>query len=349
MERGYVKLWRKTLDSGLLENGPAWQLFGYLLLNAAHRPHRKIVGGVVFDLQPGQVVFSRAKAAAKLDLSERQIRTAFLLLEKLEILTSRATNKCTIVSLVNWHRYNGERPADDQQNDQPIDQQATSTRPAGDQQTPPVSLDTRIKEFKNKNIYTASAPQQPQPAPPDGGAEHTPSTASRSRQEENAKHEPDGQCILTRKGLRLTGKRLLAFNGFWEAFAYKRGKAEAADAWLGIPQLTDSLVARICDAARQEAANRPQVEARGGTPKWAQGWLTARRWEDYAPEEPPPLARDMPDPVPKELTPEEQEKAKTMRRRLEADRQRREESALTGQGTGICAQQQEPMTTNATL
>lgn len=313
MERGYVKLWRKTLDSGLLENGPAWQLFGYLLLNAAHRPHRKIVGGVVFDLQPGQVVFSRAKAAAKLDLSERQIRTAFLLLEKLEILTSRATNKCTIVSLVNWHRYNGERPAGDQQNDQPIDQQVTSTRPAGDQQTPPVSLDTRIKEFKNKNIYTASEPQQPQPAP-----------------KENAKHEPDEQCILTRKGLRLTGKRLLAFSGFWEAFAYKRGKAEAADAWLGIPQLTDSLVARICDAARQEAANRPQIEARGGTPKWAQGWLTARRWEDYAPEEPPPLARDMPDPVPKELTPEEQDRARDTRRRLETDRRRREEAALTG-------------------
>lgn len=315
MERGYVKLWRKTLDSGLLENGPAWQLFGYLLLNAAHRPHRKIVGGVVFNLQPGQVVFSRAKAAAKLDLSERQIRTAFLLLEKLEILTSRATNKCTIVSLVNWHRYNGERPAGDQQNDQPIDQQATSTRPAGDQQTPPVSLDTRIKEFKNKNIYTASEPQQPQPAPPDGGAERAPSTE---------------QCILTRKGRRVTGKRLEAFNGFWEAFAYKRGKAEAADAWLGIPQLTDSLVARICSAARQEAAQRPQLEARGSTPKWAQGWLAARRWEDYAPEEPPPKAMARHDPVPADLTPEEQDRARDTRRRLETDRRRREEAALTG-------------------
>lgn len=338
MERGYVKLWRKTLDSGLLENGPAWQLFGYLLLNAAHRPHRKIVGGVVFDLQPGQVVFSRAKAAAKLDLSERQIRTAFLLLEKLEILTSKATNKCTIVSLVNWHRYNGDRPAGDQQNDQPIDQHPTSTRPAGDQQAPPVSLDTRIKEFKNNNIYTASAPQQPQPAPPDGGAEHTPSTASRSRQKENAKHEPDGQYILTRKGFRLTGKRLLAFNGFWEAFAYKRGKAEAADAWLGIPQLTDSLVARICDAARQEAANRPQVEARGGTPKWAQGWLAARRWEDYVPDESPPTAGARADPIPEELTPEEWEKATEARRRLEASRRQREEKALAGRGIEICAQ-----------
>lgn len=336
MERGYVKLWRKTLDSGLLENGPAWQLFGYLLLNAAHRPHRKIVGGAVFDLQPGQVVFSRAKAAAKLDLSERQIRTAFLLLEKLEILTSRATNKCTIVSLVNWHRYNGERPAGDQQTDQPIDQQTTSTRPAGDQQTPPVSLDSRIKEFKNINIYTASAPQQPQPAPPDGGAERAPSTTTPAGQRESVRREPDGGYILTRKGRRVTGKRLETFNGFWEAFAYKRGKAEAADAWLDIPKLTDALVARICSAARQEAAQRPQLEARGSTPKWAQGWLAARRWEDYAPEEPPPKAMARHDPVPADLTPEEQEKAREVRRRLEADRKLREEAALTG-GTSICA------------
>lgn len=45
MERGYVKLWRKCLDSGLIQNGPAWQLFGYLLLKTTHRPHRQIVGG----------------------------------------------------------------------------------------------------------------------------------------------------------------------------------------------------------------------------------------------------------------------------------------------------------------
>lgn len=343
MERGFVKLWRKTLYNGVLQNGPAWQLFGYLLLSAAHRPLRYLAGNAVVDLKPGQAVISRATAAKALRLSERQIRTALQLLEKLEILTSRATNKFTIVSLTNWDRYNGERPA----NGQPVDQQATSARPAGDQQAAPVNLDTRIKEFKNNNIYTASEPRQTPAAPPDGGAENPPPPECKPRKK--PERPPEQRHYVTKRGRYLTGKRLESFEQFWPAFAYARGKAEAADAWLDIPNLTGSLVARICDAARQEAANRPQFEARGGTPKWAQGWLSGRRWEDYAPEEPPPMARARPDPVPAELTPDERERAREARRRLEAKRRQREEAALTGEGREQCAEPQKPMITNAQL
>ena len=126
MQRGFVKLWRKTLDSGLLQNGPAWQLFGYLLLRATHKPRRIIVGGVVCELVPGEIVFGRSKAAADLGLSEQQIRTALNLLKKMEIATSRSTNKFTVVLLVNWHNYQDEQTAANQQTNQP----ATSTQPA---------------------------------------------------------------------------------------------------------------------------------------------------------------------------------------------------------------------------
>ena len=126
MQRGYVKLWRKTLDSGLLQNGPAWQLFGYLLLRATHKPRRIIVGGVVCELVPGEIVFGRSKAAADLGLSEQQIRTALSLLKKMEIATSRSTNKFTVVLLVNWHNYQDEQAAANQQTNQPT----TSNQPA---------------------------------------------------------------------------------------------------------------------------------------------------------------------------------------------------------------------------
>ena len=126
MLRGFVKLWRKTLDSGLLQNGPAWQLFGYLLLRATHKPYRTIVGGVVCELVPGEVVFGRSKAAADLGLGEQQIRTALNLLKKMKIATSRSTNKFTVVSLVNWHNYQDDQAAANQQTNQPV----TSTQPA---------------------------------------------------------------------------------------------------------------------------------------------------------------------------------------------------------------------------
>lgn len=145
MEQGYVKLWRKCLDSGLLKNPTAWQLFGYLLLKATHRAHRQLVGGMVFDLQPGDLIFGRSKAADDLCVGEQSIRTALKLLEKLEIVTSKATNKCTVISFVNWDRYQDEQPAPNQQTNQHL----TSNQPAPNQH-----LTTNKNERKKENIKT---------------------------------------------------------------------------------------------------------------------------------------------------------------------------------------------------
>lgn len=164
MEQGYVKLWRKCLDSGLLKNPTAWQLFGYLLLKATHRAHRQLVGGMVFDLQPGDVIFGRSKAADDLCVGEQSIRTALKLLEKLEIVTSKSTNKCTVISFVNWDRYQDGQPAPNQQTNQHL----TSNQPAPNQH-----LTTNKNERKKENIKTdtsylaqsdAGASSAPEPA-----------------------------------------------------------------------------------------------------------------------------------------------------------------------------------------
>lgn len=126
--------------------------------------------------------------------------------------------------------------------------------------------------------------------------------------------------LLTKKGRKLTGKRLAAFEAFWEAYALKKGKVEAADAWLDIPSLTDGLVARICDAARQEAQARQLIEAKGGTPKWAQGWISGRRWEDYEPSKPPPARFSAPE---HGLTEAERQKALETMHRLELARKQK--------------------------
>jgi DNA-binding transcriptional MocR family regulator len=88
------------------------------------------------------------------------------------------------------------------------------------------------------------------------------------------------EYYLTRKKRKLSGKRLITFLKFWEAFDYKKDKASAADSWIDIPELTDRLVSQICDAAKKEAQRRPGKITAGQTPIFAQGWLTARRWED---------------------------------------------------------------------
>ena len=168
MEQGYVKLWRKCLDSGLLKNPTAWQLFGYLLLKATHRAHRQLVGGMVFDLQPGDVIFGRSKAADYLCVGEQSIRTALKLLEKLEIVTSKSTNKCTVISFVNWDRYQDEQPAPNQQTNQHL----TSNQPAPNQHLT-TNKNERKKEKKTDTSYLAQS---------DAGASSAPEPADEQEQ-----------------------------------------------------------------------------------------------------------------------------------------------------------------------
>jgi len=104
--------------------------------------------------------------------------------------------------------------------------------------------------------------------------------------------DPDGSAPIkvpaykTKSGKKLSGKRLDTFESFWVLFNFKKGKASAADSWLNISTLTDTITEQIFEAAKIEAERRPELIAKGSSPKWAQGWLTERRWEDeiYQPQ-----------------------------------------------------------------
>lgn len=75
-------------------------------------------------------------------------------------------------------------------------------------------------------------------------------------------------------------KRIADFEIFWNAFAFKQGKGGAEKSWLAIQDYSCDLLEKIITGAKKEAARRPDILAAGRTPKWAQGWLTERRWED---------------------------------------------------------------------
>jgi hypothetical protein len=143
MTRGFVKLWRKTLDSGLLQHPTAWQVFGYLLLMANSKPHRRIIAGVMTEAQAGEIVTGRERLADELGLSVQQVRTALNLLKKLEIITVRSTNKYSVISLVNWDRYQQQEPAN-----QPAE-------PPANQPAPNQRLTTEQELKKNINKSTS--------------------------------------------------------------------------------------------------------------------------------------------------------------------------------------------------
>lgn len=238
MHRGYVKVWRKLEDSGILKDERACQFFLWAMLKATHRPHKQIVGNQVVELEPGQFISGRKSASEEMNISEMVFRGMMKKMESTEFVTIKSTNKFSIFTINNWATYQSQEPTNNQQ----INQQVTNSEPTDNQQ---VTTNKNIKNSKN------------------------------DKKEEYCTH----------KKRKLTGKRLETFNEFWRAFDYPRGKAEAADAWLDIPELTDGLVNKIVEAAKIEAAGRAELVRQGRTPKMAQGWISGKRWEDgkYSP------------------------------------------------------------------
>lgn len=233
-----------------MKNHGLFALWVHCLLSASHKEHTEYVGNQQVDLQPGEFIFGRHSWAARIGGTEKELRVWMENLQKTRrIRATRRASKFTVYSIINWELYQEDLAAKGQQQGheegQQQGQQRASKGPAKGHKQELKHLSTEEKE----NI-------------PHGDADAV------------------GETYITKKKRTLSGKRLETFNRFWAAFSFYKGKAEAADAWLDIPSLTDSLVETIIAAAKREAKGRAQVIAKNGSPKWAQGWLTARRWED---------------------------------------------------------------------
>jgi hypothetical protein len=105
MYRGYVKLWRKIQDNLLMYNAGLCQLFLWILVHVQAKP--SFVYGV--RLEPGQVIVGRYSLASRLKEKPSTIRNRLEKLSHLKIIGLKSDNRYTIITLLNWELYNGER------------------------------------------------------------------------------------------------------------------------------------------------------------------------------------------------------------------------------------------------
>ncbi|HYD33015.1 MAG TPA: hypothetical protein VEA39_00470 [Methylophilaceae bacterium] len=142
MNRGYVKVWRKIEDSGLIQLPNTLALFMYILLNATHKNRKVGTPTGVIELKRGQFISGRIELAARLKQTEQQIRTSLNRLVELEILTIESTNRFSVYTIENYSKYQDEVEQDNQQNSQ----QTTNKQPADNQQI------TTKQELKHLSI-----------------------------------------------------------------------------------------------------------------------------------------------------------------------------------------------------
>jgi len=108
MNRGYIKLWRKTFDAGWLQNHKLWAFWCWCLMKASHKEFDIIVGCQNVHLIPGEFVFGLKAASKETKISIQSIRTLLDFLKTSRNLTIKSTNKFSIISIVNWNTYQQE-------------------------------------------------------------------------------------------------------------------------------------------------------------------------------------------------------------------------------------------------
>lgn len=98
---GFIKIHRKLIQWGWYQNYVIKDLFLHLLLTASFK-ESQWMGQTI---QKGQVITSYGNLANDLGFSVQQIRTALDKLKSTGEITTKSTNKYTLITVVNWEKY----------------------------------------------------------------------------------------------------------------------------------------------------------------------------------------------------------------------------------------------------
>jgi biotin operon repressor len=130
VHRGYIKVWRKVEDSGLLQLPNTFALFMYILISASHKDRKMGTPNGAIEVKRGQFISGRKELALRLKQSEQQVRTSLERLKKMGIITIKATNKYSVYTIVNYDIYQDRHNeiTNTTSNKQPSDSQQVTTK-----------------------------------------------------------------------------------------------------------------------------------------------------------------------------------------------------------------------------
>lgn len=132
---GWIKLHRQMLHNGWLREPVLLTFWIYCLLRANHAPGKVMLHGVQIELQPGQFVTGRDSVFRDTGLSEQQYRTSLKRLKSTGSITTTATNRYTMITVINWHTYQQKSTEANEPINEPSNEQPTSSqRAANDKQ-----------------------------------------------------------------------------------------------------------------------------------------------------------------------------------------------------------------------
>ncbi|WP_216831704.1 replication protein [Alkalihalobacterium elongatum] len=125
MLQGYVKIYRKTMNSSVWQDPELFRLWMYCLMKATHTKHKTLVEKQEITLYPGQFITGRFKLQFEYNKGlapRKQVRDTTLWnwlkkLKKFGNVDIKSYNKFSIVTIIHWNDYQESLTTKSQQND----------------------------------------------------------------------------------------------------------------------------------------------------------------------------------------------------------------------------------------
>lgn len=157
MHSGYIKLWRKFIDTSFYKRSECVHLAIHLLLECNHEPNKFMFNGKEEVCDRGQTVTGLIKLSRETGISIRSLRTAIHSLTIVGFLTSKPTNRFRVISICRYDEYQAKPTSKPTNKRQSNDNQTTSQTISDS-----IIIDSADKNDKNdKNAKNTAPPFTP--------------------------------------------------------------------------------------------------------------------------------------------------------------------------------------------
>jgi hypothetical protein len=108
LNNGWIKLYRKIINTSWYKRSTVVHLFIHLLIKANHQENKFFWNGNEITIKRGEFITGLNKLSDETGISIQSIRTAIEILKSTNTITIKSTNKFSIIQIVNYDQYQSE-------------------------------------------------------------------------------------------------------------------------------------------------------------------------------------------------------------------------------------------------
>ena len=120
MSKGWVSLYRKTLDNPILKTSKKFSTFEawvWLLLNVNHKERKVVMGTSIYNVKKGAMITSMRKLCKVFGWGNSRLRTFLILLQKDDMIVVKTNHSLTQITLLNYELLQDNKSVTNQKQD----------------------------------------------------------------------------------------------------------------------------------------------------------------------------------------------------------------------------------------